>query len=298
MVDKALAAFIPVELGDRRALHPGGLRWLRSMGWMLALVLAVALVFGPSFEFLLHRLPKDPAWQWLGHLLGALLILATYALLVRLGEDRTPSELALKPAPLGLLAGAVLGAATFSAVMAILIGLHLYDFQFTGPASAWRGAGLAIESAVFEEVLVRAIILRLAWRAFGPWAALALSAVLFGAGHIPNPGATVFTTVSIALEAGIMLAAFYALTGRLWVSIGFHAAWNFTQGYIFGAAVSGGDFGGALARSVPRSGLPDWLTGGSFGPEASLPAVVLCTALGASALWFAWRRGNLGLRRT
>lgn len=81
-----------------------------------------------------------------------------------------------------------------------------------------------------------------------------LDAVLFGAGHIPNPGATVFTTAAIALEAGIMLAAFYALTGRLWVSIGFHAAWNFTQGYIFGAAVSGGDCGGELARSMPRSG--------------------------------------------
>ena len=102
MVDNAFAAFIPVALGDRRAVHPGGLRWLRSIGWMLSLIFAVALVFGPSIEFLKHRLPQDRAWQWLGHLLGALLILATYALLVRLGEFRTPSELALKPAPLGL----------------------------------------------------------------------------------------------------------------------------------------------------------------------------------------------------
>lgn len=87
---------------------------------MLALIFAVALVFGPSSELLKHRLPQDAAWQWLGHLLGALLILATYALLVRLGEGRAPSELALKPAPLGPLAGAVLGAVTFSAVMAIV----------------------------------------------------------------------------------------------------------------------------------------------------------------------------------
>ena len=28
----------------------------------------------------------------------------------------------------------------------------------------------------------------------------------------------------------------YALTGRLWVPIGLHLAWNFAQGYIFGAA--------------------------------------------------------------
>jgi membrane protease YdiL (CAAX protease family) len=296
MADTYSVGLIAVELGERRVLHPGRLRWLRSIGWMLALILAVALAFGPSLEFLLHTLPKDPAYQFLCHLLGCLLILASYSLLVRLGEDRTPSEVSLKSAPVGLLAGAATGVLTFSAVMAILIGFHLYDFQYGGPASAWRSAGLAIESGIFEEVLVRGIVLRLAWRAFGPWTAFALSALLFGAGHIHNPGATALTTASIAIEAGIMLAAFYVLTGRLWVSIGFHAAWNFTQGYIYGAVVSGGDFGSTLSRSAPRSGLPDWLTGGAFGPEASLPAVVICTAVGATALWFALRRGNLGSR--
>jgi len=293
MAGKAHPAFIPVDLGGRRVLQPGGLLWLRSIGWILALIFSVALVYGPSIEFLQHRLPQAGVWQWLGHLLGALLILATYALLVFLCEDRSPGELALKPAPLGLLAGAGLGAVTFSAVMAILIIVKVYDVQFVGLTPAWRSASLALQSAVFEEVLVRAIVFRLVWRAFGPWAALILSAGLFGIGHISNPGANLFTALAIALEAGIMLAAFYALTGRLWVSIGFHAAWNFTQGYVFGAAVSGGDFGGEIAHSSPRSNVPDWLTGGAFGPEASLPAVILCTGLGVTALWFAWHRGNL-----
>ena len=45
--------------------------------------------------------------------------------------------------------------------------------------------------------------------------------------------------LAIALEAGVMLAAAYLLTGRLWLSMGIHFAWNFTQGGIFGAAVSG-----------------------------------------------------------
>ncbi len=290
-------AIIAVDLGERRILRPGRLLWLRSIGWMIALVFGVALAFGPSAEFLSHVLPKDPAYQFLGHLLSCLLIVATYALLVRLGEDRTPSEVSLTAAPAGLLTGVAMGVLTFSAVMAILLDFHLYDFTYGGPASAWRGASLAIEAGVFEEVLVRGIVLRLTWRAFGPGAALAISALLFGAGHIPNPGATAFTTVSIAIEAGIMLAAFYALTGRLWLSIGFHAAWNFTQGYLYGAAVSGGDFGGALFRSSPRADLPDWLTGGTFGPEASLPAVIICTLVGAATLWFAWRQGNLCPRR-
>ncbi|MCY7280141.1 MAG: CPBP family intramembrane metalloprotease, partial [Sphingomonas bacterium] len=175
---------------------------------------------------------------------------------------------------------------------AIMIGLGLYRFDYHGPASAWHGAGLAIESGVFEEVFVRGVMLRIMWRAFGPWAAFAISALLFGAGHVGNPGATWFTTACIAIEAGVMLGAFYALTGRLWVSIGVHAAWNFTQGYVFGAAVSGGNFGEALATSTAQTQYPNWLTGGSFGPEASLPAFIVCIAVGALVLWLAWMSGR------
>lgn len=288
-----LARFIPVDLGVRRVLRPGKFLWARTIGWMLALILAVALAFGPSMEFLSQALPDDPAPQLAAHVLGCLIILGAYALMVRLGEDRAPGELAPRSAPFGLLAGGLLGTLTFSAVMAIMIGFRLYDFEFLGPAPAWRGVSLALESGVFEEVLVRGIVLRLIWRGFGPWPAFIVSALLFGAGHIGNPGATLFTAACVAIEAGVMLAAFYALTGRLWVSIGFHAAWNFTQGYLFGAAVSGGDFGSAMSRSTARSGLPDWLTGGAFGPEASLPAVAICSILGAAALWSAWRAGHL-----
>ena len=293
----AVGWLIPIDLGERRVLHPGKWRWARAVGWMVVLVLAVPLAFGPSMEALLRALPKDPADQFIGHALGSLIILGAYALAVWLGENRTPGELSPKAAPLSLLAGLAMGVLTFSAVMAIMIGFRLYDFAYHGAAPAWRALGLAIESGVVEEVLVRGIILRLVWRAFGPWPALAISAALFGAGHIGNPGASAFSTACVAIEAGVMLAAFYALTGRLWVSIGFHAAWNFTQGYLFGAAVSGGDFGDAIARSTARGGLPNWLTGGAFGPEASLPALMICTAIGAASLWLAWRMGRFSRAR-
>lgn len=103
-----------------------------------------------------------------------------------------------------------------------------------------------------------------------------------------------FAAVCIAIEAGVMLGAFYALTGRLWVSIGFHAAWNFTQGYIFGAAVSGGSLGTSLATSSAVKGKPDWLTGGAFGPEASLPALIVCGSLGMAVIWTAWKARKFG----
>lgn len=286
---------ITPDLGSRGILRAG--KWLpaRAIGWSVALIFMIVLVFGPSVEALGHLLPQQEAAQFAVQVIGAGLILIAYAVLVRLGEGRSPSELSLPAAPSGVVLGLLVGLAMFCVVMAILIGAGLYRFDYRGPALAWHGAGLAIQSAVLEEVLVRGVVLRIMWRAFGPWVAFAVSAVLFGAGHIGNPGATWFTTLCIALEAGVMLGAFYALTGRLWVSIGVHAGWNFTQGYLFGAAVSGGDFGSSIATSTVQDGYPEWLTGGAFGPEASLPSFVVCVLVGGIALWLAYKCGRFSL---
>ena len=280
-------------LGDQRILRPGKWLPLRSLCWMVVMIFAIVLAFGPGMEALSHSLPKQPVYQFLAKVSGALIVLGAYGVLVRLGERRLPSELALTTAPFGILAGLATGLIMFAAVMAIMIASGLYDITYHGPASAWRGAGLAIESGVLEEVIVRGVVLRLVWRALGPLAAFIASSLLFGVGHIANPGATLFTTACVAIEAGIMLGSFYALTGRLWVSIGVHVGWNFTQGYLFGANVSGGDFGPSIATSTARSDIPNWLTGGAFGPEASAPAFAICTIVGGTVLWAAWRNGRL-----
>lgn len=289
---------IQAELGCRRILHPG--KWLpaRVIGWTVFLIFAIVLTFGPAMEALTHALSKQAALQFLAHAIGTCIVLGAYALLVKVGEDRNPSELAPRNAPAGLLAGFAIGLAMFSTVMAIMFGFDLYRLDYHGVASAWHSAGLAIESGVLEEVLVRGVVLRLMWRAFGPWAAFIISAILFGAGHVGNPGATWFSTTCIAIEAGVMLGAFYALTGRLWASIGVHAGWNFTQGYLFGAAVSGSDFGEAIATSTAQAQFPRWLTGGAFGPEASLPAFSVCFGVGASVLWLAWVNGRFAKPQT
>ena len=283
---------IPLQLGTRRVLHTG--KWLpaRAIGWMAAMIFAIVLAFGPGMEALSHALPDRPMPQFVAHFAGACIVLATYALLVRLGEARSPVEISLRNAPTGLLAGLVMGLALFCMVMCILIASGAYEVHYHGAPAAWRGAGLAIESGVFEEVLVRGVILRLTWRAFGPWTAFIVSAALFGVGHAANPGATVFTVACVAIEAGLMLGAFFALTGRLWVSIGVHAGWNFTQGYLFGANVSGGDFGSSVATSVADPHSPEWLTGGTFGPEASLPGLLVCVVAGAVIMWMARRAGR------
>lgn len=279
-------------LGDARILQPGMLRWLRAVAWAIAL-LALMIVVATAVPLLCGRLLASgagPCASFATAVTAAIL----YAVAVRLGERRWPAELAWRAAPSQLAGGLLLGAAMFAAVMALMAALNVYTIRWTGPAPLWGPLGKALQAGVVEELMLRAILLRLLWRAFGPWLAFALSAALFGLAHLGNPNASVFAALCIAVEAGIMLGAFYVLTGRLWVSIGVHAAWNFTQGYLFGAAVSGTDMGPAIARSTAQAGVPDWLSGGAFGPEASLPGLLVCTVVGALATWVAWRKGRFG----
>jgi hypothetical protein len=152
------------------------------------------------------------------------------------------------------------------------------DFAVAG---GWTAFGYplldAVIAAVTEEVLMRGVLFRIVEERLGSWIALVFSAVLFGALHAFNPGATITSSIAIAFEAGVLLAAVFIYTRRLWMVIGLHAAWNFTEGGIFGASVSGTDAHGVLVSQFHG---PDVLTGGAFGPEASIVAVVICFAAG------------------
>ena len=143
---------------------------------------------------------------------------------------------------------------------------------------------------------MRALLLRLLWRAFGPVPAFAVAALVV---RRPAPGEPWSHRAGRAtvVMAGLMFCALYALTGRLWVPIGLHLAWNFAQGYLFGAAVSGNSLGGSIAVSTARPGAPAWLTGGTFGPEASLFALFLVSAVTIGALALARKTGRLAIAR-
>jgi uncharacterized protein len=118
-----------------------------------------------------------------------------------------------------------------------------------------------------------------------------VSSALFGAAHASNPGATVTSSVAIALEAGVILAAAYVVTERLWLPIGLHAGWNFTEGSIFSMSVSGLSApSGLIAGSLKG---PVILTGGAFGPEASVVAVIVCLCVAVLLFWRAARTGKI-----
>lgn len=220
-----------------------------------------------------------------------IVVMATgYRVLVRWMEHRSARELGgARALPLAF-GGVVIGVLLFCAVIATLRILGVASFHgFDTSGRLAISFALAASAAIGEEIVFRGVVYRLFEEGFGTGIAVLLSGALFGLLHAGNPGATVESTLAIALEAGVLLASAYALTRSLWLPIGLHFGWNFTEGGIFGTAVSGGGTGGGLFN-VRLVG-PDALTGGQFGPEASLPAVGVCLTTAIVMLILAEQRG-------
>ncbi len=279
-----------VDLGSDGVLEPGRWRWARALGWMIVLFLMVSLVTAlPAYALLklADRLPAslgDPAVALLV-IAGAVMAVVTYGATVRQGERRRPFELSLDGSVRELAVGLAIGGGLMLATVGVLGLTGWVTITSRPPTAIWRALALTVQSGLVEEVLFRLVVLRLLWRAFNLPVALVASAALFGAAHLLNTNSGLFAALCIALEAGVMLGAFYLLTGRLWMAAGAHAGWNFAQGWLMGAAVSGmSGFAGGPFVTAPTPGVPDWLSGGAFGPEASLAALMLCTAVGAWVL--------------
>jgi hypothetical protein len=145
---------------------------------------------------------------------------------------------------------------------------------------------------VLEELVLRLVIFRLIWRAVGIWPALFGAALLFGLLHLANPDSSLFAAACLIAGEGIGIGL-YLITGRIWAPIGMHAAWNFTQGWVFGAVVSGmTEISGGPLVLYPAKGVPDALSGGGFGPEASWAALIVSLLASATFLFAAWKRGS------
>ena len=229
---------------------------------------------------------------------AALVSLYTYRWVVRRTEHREPTELALKGAAGALTRGMLIGFAMFGAVIVNIAFLGHYRIDGFGSAGgAVALLGFMAAAAVTEEVMFRGVLFRVIEERTGTWVALTLTGLVFGLMHLPNPNATLWSSLAIAIEAGGMLAAAYVATRNLWVPIGLHFAWNFAGGGIFGTEVSGKDAPDGLLNGVTSG--PALLSGGEFGPEASLYSVGAGAVLTIVFVWLARRRGTIvPLRRT
>lgn len=231
----------------------------------------------------------------IGPVLGVL-VLWLYVVVVRRFEKRPVTELARPRAAKRLLGGALGGLALTVVTIGIIALFGGYQITGWGTiAGALTVVGIMCAVAVTEEVLFRGVIFRLTEQRWGTWIALAVSALLFGLVHLVNPGATLWGALAVAIEAGLMLGAAFVATGSLWLPIGLHLGWNIATVAIFGTIASGGDVQGALLQAATPG--PVWLTGGSFGPEASLIAVAVCSIATVLLLVSAHRNGRIVARQ-
>ena len=249
----------------------------KEAGLGLLNLIAIILVILGAQPVLRKFLP-----QAAGVALLALLVLATYIAATKSIERRAPSELNVRYLLPEGAAGFVTGLALFASVMAILWVAGVYHPAGRGTVTGLAaGFAAALAAGIIEETLFRGLLFRLTSKILGTWGALLFTATLFGAAHAFNRGATFSSSLAIALEAGILLGAAYAATRHLWLPIGLHIGWNFAEGSVFSMSVSGNTTSAGLLQGS-LSG-PRILTGGQFGPEASVIAVIICLL---AALYF------------
>ena len=259
---------------------------IATIVYIAAIVLAVAVG-----KFAPQSLGKVPVAAIQSAITIALLYAAYKAIIVRLGErprDDLPLGPALRDGAIGLGAG--------FALMAVSVGVAavLGIYRITGPGDTSRLLleliMVAIMPGFTEELLFRGILFRWIEEFGGSWLALLVTSALFGLAHILNPNATWFSSFAIAVEAGVLLGGCYMLTRNLWLAMGLHAGWNFTQGEIFDVPVSGIDEHGLVQARL--SG-PELLSGGQFGLEASLICLTIATVTGIALVIWAVRKGHL-----
>ena len=216
-------------------------------------------------------------------LITAFVLLLLYNLLIRYLEDNDACKIAPRKDISSIGNGLFIGFSYFIIVtvtMSLCGYYHIKSIQFDWEKQLFSFT-LFFLVAVSEEIFFRGILFRMINRRWNIWAALVISALIFGGLHILNDNATLWSSIAIAIEAGSLLGAAYAYSKNIWLPIGIHWIWNYTQGNILGFPVSGED--NVTSIITPEISGPQWLTGGSFGAEASVISAVIGLLI---SLWF------------
>jgi uncharacterized protein len=222
----------------------------------------------------------------------ALAAIAVYFAYGRIVEGREVTELSTPKMGREWAAGAIIGTGLIASCFAILGVLGMYRVEGLNPVSFMApGVAMALSAATFEELFFRGVLLKSIEDLAGSWIALVVASTIFGATHLMNPEGTIVGAIYVGLEGGLLLAAGYLFTRRLWLAMGMHMAWNYVQSGVFSGVVSGSVFDPGLFKATFQG--PDLLTGGRFGVESSIIALAVCTAAGIVLAIMAHRRGHI-----
>ena len=261
-------------------------------GWWVLVFLAFFVASGVGFRFLIPAFKRLHLGRGLMNAIapGLLALIATWACTLLRKEPLASVGLHLnrrwaKEFGWGILFGC--GVMLLGSALLWSVGGVRWELD---PAGSLRGLGLGLllwlSVAFFEETLFRGFIFQRLLDGLGVWPTQIILALLFGLVHWGNPGmhgATKFwATLDIALAA-IFLGLAYLRTRSLALPIGIHLGWNWCQGHLMGFGVSGLKDHPGFLRPV-FLGRPEWMSGGTFGLEASCFGV-LAVLVGIGLLW-------------
>ena len=188
--------------------------------------------------------------------------------------------------------GTVAGIVFIALILFAMNLMGVYDFGTVAMDSqglAYWGlvyAGVFVLVAFAEETITRGYALVSLSRAISFWPAAIVLSAMFGAAHLGNHGEN-WIGILTAAGYGFVLAYSFRATGSLWFALGLHAGNDYAETYIFGVPDSGLPAAGRAL--VPSIHGPEWLSGGSVGPEGSIVSLVALLLL-IPLIWALRRR--------
>ena len=191
----------------------------------------------------------------------------------------------------GLLIGAAL--MVFPAIILTVSGFAHWQVNDISFSTIITGFTFFVCVAIAEEFLFRGFLFQRLIESLGQWPAQLIIAGIFLLTHVNNPGMIGTIKVLASLNifiASIMFGIAFIKTKSLAMPLGLHFMANFMQGTILGFGVSGNKEQ-SLFKAVFEQ-CPDWLNGGAFGLEASVPGLI--SVIITTILLYRWKpSGNI-----
>jgi uncharacterized protein len=276
-------------------------RAARMLGFPLTwMVIGIAGVVLADILFIDIGSGLGTVGQVLGAIAGGVVAVLIHRFVMRRLARRSPTELAARGAVRQGLLGSAIGAGFILVAIGgvTLLGGFQISLQRIDAVSTISTVALAVGinlgAAAVEEIVFRGLafqgIEQIFGRGRGTWIALGVTALAFGGVHMLNPGASLWSGLAIAIEAGVLTGAAFAWRRNLWFVIGIHFAWNALE-TLFGIAVSGHRDPGLLLTVATG---PTAISGGTFGVEASIVPVLISIAISIPMIIAARRTNRVG----
>jgi len=268
---------------------------LRAL-WRILLLLVITFLLAKGIGWFTNLVPYPDegdallTWNEFGKRGGSVIAMILAAFIALRWIDRRPISL------LGLgfsgswqrdfWIGMIIGAGMLSVTLGVLwagdwMVLSVNDLTLALLGALSKAMLLFFVAALMEELMLRGYIFQAFIEGSRVWIAVIFLSSIFSLAHLDNPDSTIPSSFNIFL-AGVLLSVCYLKTRSLWLPTGLHLGWNWMQASFWGMGVSGFHVKWSVFTAEPQGA--DWVSGGSFGAEASIFATIVIS-VGTYLIW-------------